>query len=191
MNYQIQNLLHTSLIIEDIGVTLQAIGGQDSIRIIPDRLYTSSRLLIEYQNKKWVRISVCNQEAPRMPIWPFSKPPAAPPPIPPPPPPSSPVQVSSPASDEVRALRGSVDILTRKINELLQQGPIFQAPIQAYRAPVQDIPDSLQTVDEPMFLPSSIVPKTADVRIQVTETESESKDFDSSLDALKQARKRK
>lgn len=189
MKYQIKNMLRTSLTIEDAGITLQAA----EARVISEQLYLSSKMLKEYSAKKWIQISSFQEPKP-MPIWPFSKPAPAPPP-----PPTTP-----PVTEEIKALRNNMGSLENRIAELL-----FALGAPAATTAVTPIPnpqairphgngrlptastDIMPELAEPMFVPSQIVPTTADVRIQVNESESEHEDFDSSLDALKNLRKRK
>jgi len=177
MSYVIRNLLHTSLTIEDAGVTLQARGTQ----VISDRLHESSRMIKEYSTKKWVHVSF-QQDPKPMPIWPFSKP--------------KPISVPTPnpSTDEVTVLKGAVNQLEGRIAELIQairsSGPT--SPVYLASTPKTiAAPPVMETIDEPMFIPTKIVPDAADVRINVDQSESDNTNFDSNLDALKSMRRRK
>lgn len=175
MMYLVTNRLSTSLIIEDIGVRLGASGGS---KLISDYTYNASRHIKEYEQKKWVSIATRPSPAVKapIPIWPFS---ATPPPV----------QTAHAPSSEVTILHGLVAKLENIIHSL-HSAPRAAVPVATSGLPTYSSVPQPQPSDEPMFIPSVIVPSVVDMKINVATTESENKDFDSGLEALKKARKK-
>ena len=172
MTYLITNRLGTSLLIADIGVRLEP----GSSKELMEHTFKSSRQLREYEQKKWVGIAV-RSAAPKkvpMPIWPFSSTPA-----------SVPTPTPSPSPDTT-ILHGLVAKLENLIVGL-QARTSTTGPTAATELTVIQQP---QRSDEPMFIPSQIVPDTADVSINVATSETDRQGFDAGLEALKKARKR-
>lgn len=180
MKYQITNLLHTSLTIEDIGVVLQSAGGKDSIKILPEQTYHSSRIIKKYERQKWVSTKII-LDGPKksIPVWPFSSTseivaPRRPPSSPPPPSPSAP-------NESFHHLETKLD----KILDLLRMSSTPSAVRTAF------IPSAVSAPSEPMFVPSKILPESAEVRINVKESEMDSSGMDEKIEALRKARRRK
>lgn len=183
--YLVTNRLPASLTIEDIGVRLDAAGGSSSSKLLPQQTFDSSRQIREYERKKWVTIEV----RPPVPIakapvavWPFS---AAPPSAPV----TAPVLTPSPEAVMLQGIMAKLDGMLAAIQKGPTPAVIYQtaAALPAPVAASQAVP---QPSVEPMFIPSQIVPKSADVSINVKTSESESEDFDSGLEALKKARRK-
>jgi hypothetical protein len=186
MSYLIQNRLAGSLVIEDISITLNA--GES--KLISDQVYNSSKKIKIYEQKKWVTSQPRSSTAHFTPYQITASPVTAPPPppsvvVPPPPPPPPPVapqppviQSPSPTTPHSEiALQGLVSRLETLVNTL--QTPRYHSP-----SPIQPISN------DPLFIPSKIVPESADVHINVSSAESDGQNFDSGLQALKKTRKK-
>lgn len=185
MMYMVTNRLATSLIIEDIGIRLEPAGGTASSKLLTEQTYHASRKLKEYEQKKWIAISVRTSPPPKaaIPIWPFSV---------------APVHPQLPVPSESAALHALVTKLEGIVQSL--QAPLMavsRAPApspatiyQAATALPQSMPSS-QASDEPMFIPKQIMPDAADVNINVATSETEREDYDAGLAALKNTRKKR
>lgn len=175
MKYLVTNRLATSLIIEDIGVRLNASGGN---KLLDEHTYSASRLIKEYEQKKWISVVTRSEPVakPPIPIWPFSSSPVLPPAPP------------SPPADVV-ILHGLVAKLENIIH-IMQSPARSAAPMHSSGLPIYSPAPQQQASDEPMFIPSIIVPGVVDMKINVATTETEKEDFDSGLAALKKARKK-
>ena len=185
MMYLVTNRLPASLTIEDIGVRLDAAGGSSSSKLLPEQTFHSSRQIKEYERKKWVTIEVRPPVAkPPIAVWPFSAAPtpasvAAPVPVSPP----------SPESLILQGIMAKLDGMLAAMQKAPTPATIYQtaASLPAATSQHQAAP---QPSVEPIFIPSQIIPKSADVSINVKTSESESEDFDSGLEALKKARRK-
>ncbi len=182
--YKVTNHLRTSLVIEDIGVTLQSQGGVDSSRTITANMLESSSDLKRMLHMKWVSVSSRPAPAPKrpVPVWPLSLRDVrdASPPVPAHPAPAPPAQAPAQAPDPVMA--DYVARLEGKMAEILsalRSSPGASAPAGAR--------DSLP---DPVFLPSKMVPD-ADARISVDAVETDAAGFDASKGALSKLRKKK
>jgi hypothetical protein len=206
MFYKITNLLSTSVVVEDLGVRLNARG---SCTVRADS-WAQSNDARDLEAKRWVRADkqyVQGRSSPSLAI-PHPQPPKLVPqdPLPPAPqstpavPPASGIPISQESFDRflrnqeelmkmMAGLAGSVPEKFDQINKSIQAMP---APaVVPYR------PGSVQAHEyspaargsDPMFIPASIVPKDAQANIKVQEGEVES-DVGSNVDALKRMRKR-
>jgi hypothetical protein len=156
---RITNLMETSIAIEDIGVHLPARG---SNVLIDTKTAERSRDLKSYQ--KWVRVEAV--VSPRLAIWPFTKPVVQPKSIPV----ALPVAVSSPVPvvselQQVRETLSTLNSLAHKLSEFMQQTKLVQSPIAAVAA------SEIVVEKDPIFIPSRVMPKNADVQIQTHEDE--------------------
>jgi hypothetical protein len=178
MMYLITNRLPSSLIIEDIGVRLAAAGGTSSSKLLSEHTYNASHQIKEYERKKWVMIEIRQPVAKApVPLWPFSAAPQAP--VPPPPPPAESVMLNK-VMDRLEGMIGSLQKASiPSPSAIYQSAAAIPAPIAHPQASA-----------DPMFIPKQIMPEVADVNINVKTSESETKDFDSGLEALKKARKK-
>ncbi len=187
ITYEVTNLLPTSLTIEDIGVNLQPAGGTQSSKVLSEHTYKASRHIRSCEQRKWVKVVVRRAFVPRpIPVWPFSKAPPAPAP---PPPPSTPA-ASRPSRSEV-VLAGLIQKLEILINRVQSAPTSSPAPQQTLLAPARArLAEDVSVAADPLFIPSSIVPTTAEVRIRVDESTTEKGDFESGTDALRKLRKK-
>ncbi len=166
MIYQITNRLGTSLTIEDIGIRLEA----GSSITLQERSYNSSRLIKTYIQNGWIAVSQFAEAKKPIPIWPFS---------------ASPPTVAPTTVTDSSALQSVLARLEHAISSL--QSNLVVAP----SASLSKSTSAAQASDEPMFIPSQILPVDADVQINVDTSETENANYDSGLQALKNARRRK
>ena len=179
MSYLIVSRLAGSLTIEDIGISLHP--GES--KLISDQLYNSSKKIKEYEIKKWISTHAKNSStnfSPYQITAPIPPAPIPPAPIPVPSVLTPAVQVPEQISDNELRLQS----LVSKLENLLSS---FQP--NKYESKTSQTPTP-QTHDEPHFIPSKILPDMANVHINVSSAESDGKNFDTGLEALKKARKK-
>lgn len=189
ITYTLTNLLITSLNIEDLGIILQARGGKDSICVITSDSYERSSKLKEFIGNKWVSVQQTHMSVPRV-RHRIHIPIKAPDPAP---------QLQSPS---VAALQDELRVMNSRFDEILtalKSVPSAQPPTVIH-VPVHAISNN-QHIDsknsdkrgliDPIFIPSSIVPKDANVQINTNSESSSGDGFDDSLAALKAAKKKK
>ena len=178
MMYLVTNRLSASLLIDDIGVRLEP----GSSKELFEHTYNSSRKLKEYEHKKWVSVSV-RAATPKksIPVWPFS---AVASPVSTPV--SVPAVVTAVQSPDSSILQGLVARLENLIGNLQTRAVTVGSAPSAVTHSVIDQPS-----DEPMFIPEFIIPKSANVSINVDTSESDRHDYESGVEALKNARKKK
>ena len=169
MSYLIVSRLAGSLTIEDIGISLHP--GES--KLISDQLYNSSKKIKEYEIKKWISTHAKNSSTNFSPYQITA-------PIPVPSVLTPAVQVPEQISDNELRLQS----LVSKLENLLSS---FQP--NKYESKTSQTPTP-QTHDEPHFIPSKILPDMANVHINVSSAESDGKNFDTGLEALKKARKK-
>jgi capsular polysaccharide biosynthesis protein len=182
MTYLVTNRLLTSLVIDDIGLRLEPSGS----KLLSEQTYKTSRLLREYEQKKWVTVAV-RSDAPAkapVPIWPFSA--VSAPRVHEPPPVVAPAEATV-LQGLVVELKGIISSLQAPLAAAARTPVTITSPTAAAVHPVASI---AQPVDEPMFIPRQILPNTADVSINVAKSETEDAGFDAGLEALKKARKK-
>lgn len=191
MLWRVTNLLSTSVSIEDLGITLQARGGEDGSTSISDEAKNSSRSLALLQNAKWVSV-VPHNSSPKMPMWPISKPP--PPPATPtvtaavPPPPAVPV-IAPPVMPMDPMMLETIRRLESTIAELAS---VIRSAPAAVATPPAGIPAvSIPRSEDPQFIPSNIVPTDVNVEIHARPEETSVPDFEQSASSLKNMRRRK
>ena len=171
--HKVTNCLATSLVIEDIGIRLEA----NESKQISSYAYLMSKKICEYEKKKWVHVHIVTQPlsntAKYAPIQQIVQ---------------QPVHVENhvpvrtePQKIDLSALNTIVSKLETIVNSIQ-----FQSVERATGTTTQTIQTKS---NEPIFIPSKIMPDTAEVRIKVATTESESLDFDSSLKALRGMKK--
>lgn len=184
----VRSLVPYALRLEDIGVHL---AGRGSTAAVLKATADSSSDLARERRAGHVSVSAIpgaslSPVRPKMPTWPFMRPPP-PPPLPPP-----------PESGAVLEVLGRID---GKLGELLRR-PVAPPPevvaahLKAVSA-VPGIPAGLPgggplpgPAGELQFIPSTILPESADVDIRVRK-ESVSADVDSASDALREMRRKK
>jgi hypothetical protein len=127
----------------------------------------------------------------KMPLWPFHKPgtpaPAAPPTgtgLTPP----SPPQSDTTMAPTVPAVHGDGPLLS-EIRDLLKV-LVHQGSATSHTTGRQSLPDAAGPSDAPIFIPDSIVPRGAEVKINMNSSEVQKPDFESAKNALSKARKR-
>lgn len=187
--YRITNLLSTSLTIEDLGITLQSRGGQDGTCIISSDSYERSLNLKDLLNRKFISAQIhliITSPSPQI-----QKPP--------------PVFPIPPTLTDVTSLQDEIRAMNSRFDEVLSVLRTSQAQAQAHAESQSNIPryvqipadmrghvhDQVSQSSDPIFIPSSIVPKDANVHINSSEEKSSVAGFDDSLAALKAARKKK
>jgi len=189
LSYLIVSRLAGSLTIEDIGISLHP--GES--KLISDQLYNSSKKIKEYEIKKWISTHAKNSStnfSPYQITAPIPPAPIPPAPIPPAPIPPAPIPVPSVLTPAVQVPEQISDnelrlqSLVSKLENLLSS---FQP--NKYESKTSQTPTP-QTHDEPHFIPSKILPDMANVHINVSSAESDGKNFDTGLEALKKARKK-
>ena len=185
MLYEVSNQLGTSLVIEDIGVTLQARGGSDSLKVITSNMRDSSSDLRKMLQLRWVSVSARPAAVTAaIPVWPLSLKRAVPEPVPVAHAPAAPAPAPryEPPRYDVSSLADSVAKMDGRMAEILSL-------LKAGRGPA-DGPLSARAVPDPVFLPSKMVPD-AEVRMTVASSETDSAGFDDSKEALSKLRRKK
>ena len=188
ITYKITNRLATSLVIEDIGVRLET-GGS---KLISCQTYELSKLVKQYEEKKWIGVSVYSYSYPvnlmkfpvkqhisHMVVESVKQSPKM----------SEELvkQESKPSSLDVSKLDTGIskfDILVSKF-----EGLINSIPTQIMASSGVTSADDKKKTDEPIFISSKILPDKAEVRISTSVSETGSDDFESSLRALKGRKK--
>jgi hypothetical protein len=175
--------MSTSVVIEDLGVHLPCKG---SSAIVDADSASRSKNLKE--RKQWIRIEPIPEVKP-MPVWPFLKvQPKPSPPVPPPP------------DDDIRQILSVLAQRTQTLLEIMaaKSSPQDSSEILAAiaRIPSISVAAAIHTQvqsDVPLFIPGQIVPTQAqaDSRIHAREEAVTVDDMDASLQALRQARKKK
>jgi hypothetical protein len=187
LTYKVTNLLSTSLKIEDLGIILQARGGNDGSCVISSDSCDRSVSLRELRQKRWVSVhplhaSIPSNIKPQTTAQPQE--------------PQEPQIDISALQNEIRSMNSRFDEVLAALKSVSQQAPIAAAAPVIIHVPVQ-MGSSGQShfhenpSSDPMFIPSSIVPKDANVHINTNEESSSVDGFDDSLAALKAARKKK
>jgi len=190
MLYEVSNHLGTSLVIEDIGVILQARGGSDSSRVITSNMRDSSSDLKRMLQLRWV--SVTSRPVPvkaSIPVWPLSvRRVQADPGLPAPGPPRAapPDRAPSPPGPDVSVLAHSVAQMDGKMSEILS----LLRGVQAAGGSLAATEAARAVRADPVFLPSKMVPD-AEVSMKVVSSESDSAGFDESKEALSKLRRKK
>lgn len=183
--YEVSNNLSTSLVIEDIGVTLQARGGVDSSKVITDNMHGMSSDIRKMVQLKWVTVSLRQASARRpMSIWPLSGLAHQPsrPPTPEPAVKAVPALPSGPDISSITSCVARLDDAMVEVLRFLRFGAAHGVGPSAPGAPM--IPQ------DPIFLPSRMVPE-AEVRMTVSSSETEASSFDESKEALAKLRQKK
>ena len=168
--HKITNCLATSLVIEDIGIRLEA----NESKQISSYAYLMSKKICEYEKKKWVHVHIVTQ-----PLSNTAK--------------YAPIQqiVQQPVRVEnhvpVRAEPQKIDLSA--LSTIVSKLETIVNSIQFQSVEIATGTTTQTKSNEPIFIPSKIMPDTAEVRIKVATTESESLDFDSSLKALRGMKK--
>ena len=190
ITYKLTNLLITSLNIEDLGIILQARGGEDSIRTITSDSYERSSKLKEFIRNKWVSAHEVAVSTPRT-RHKIQAPIKAPD--------LSPQLQSSDVvalQDELRAMNSRFDEILTALKSIPSAPPpvIVHVPVHTASSNneyVNSKNSDIPSLSDPIFIPSSIVPKDANVQINTNSESSSGHGFDDSLAALKAARKKK
>lgn len=192
MLWRVTNLLSTSVSIEDLGITLQARGGEDSSATISDESRNASRSLKNLVGARWVQLSPYSSGSQKMPAWPFSKP-ASPTPEPPPEPTPAirPPPVAAPDPVMLETMR-KLEATLAELAAAMRHNPTMHIPASttALFTPSVFTPSS-PAAPEPVFIPETIVPKDAKSEIHVKKDEVSSDSLESSASALKKLRKPK
>jgi hypothetical protein len=189
MLYEVSNNLSTSLVVEDIGVSLQARGGLDSSRVITQNMRDSSSDLRKMIQMRWVTVSSRPPAMSPVPVWPLSGIRTSPVDVPAQPAPAAappPAAVVPPVQD-VSSLVSSVSHLDGMMSEILSILKRGGAP-HGLPLPAQS-PHFQQPSQDPFFIPSKVVPD-AEAKITVASSETDSKEFDESKKALSKMRKK-
>jgi hypothetical protein len=174
---KITNISSISVVIEDMGVYLPGRG--DSSIVNADILKKSRNIL---DVKGLIRIDEVKVPKP-MPVWPFHKP-------------------EIPEEEETpRRELGNIEKDIRDIKKLLAEllsrpsappAEVVAAHLQVARERRELLKSGTLPLapEDPMFIPSTIVPDDAEAEIKASETEVIPDDFDGSLEALKRALKK-
>lgn len=203
MLYKITNLLSTSVTVEDLGIRLDAKG---TCTVRADS-WMQSNDARDLEAKRWIRAD--KQFVQGMPPPSVVAPPRPPPPkLIPQDPPQSQSRIDTPSVAGVPISQESFDRFLRNQEELMKMvtgiaGAVpagmdaINKSIQAMPAPavIPFRPGSVQAHefspsargDDPMFIPTAIVPKDAKANIKVQEGEAKA-DVNASAEALKKAR---
>lgn len=175
---RITNLIQSAVFIEDIGVRLAWKGSSSTVSL--DVANRSKSLSIAIKKKQVSKTIVSNSMPPR--VWPFPK--------------EKIRKTEEPDSRdrEISNLRGDIKGLQGQLSAILQavQDGNSRPIVMQQGAPgAQGQP--LVDHDDPMFIPSQIVPdeRTTESRINVKSDEVEVEDFDEAASALKRLRKNK
>jgi hypothetical protein len=178
---KITNRIASSVVIEDLKVYLP---GKGSWTIVLAASAEASKDLRE--NRHLVKLESIQTENP-MPVWPFIKSP---------PPKRVPSPEPDPGPRELKELLQSVRGIQTALQELLLRPS--PAPADVLAAHVQAIqqrggippglPGGPDPSEDPLFIPSQIIPKDTDADIQAREGKVQKDNFDEGANALKRAR---
>ena len=176
---KITNITAASVVIEDIGVFLS---GKGSTQTVKSEVIAQSKNF--HDVKKLVRVDKIRTIKP-MPIWPFIKKPI----------PAQPEK--EPPKGELGDIRQDIRKIRELLSDLLSR-PTAPDPevVAAHMQVSQERKKLFQDgnlplpVDDPMFIPSSIVPDEVEVVIKTSEVEITKDDFDGDLEALRKALKK-
>ena len=200
-SYRITNRMPTSIVLEDVGITLQRAGGSDSSAVIPESLYLGSRDVRD--RKDWLRVEKIHEPS------------VAPPPVNTPPPklaqnpppklatdtspapsvPAFPMQMG-PSASEVAALHETIRIMGNNMAKLVgliaQQQSERHVPSypQHDGSPTEHRVSRQERPVEPVYIPGTILPKDAETHISTQDKDSSDEGFDESAAALRNLRKK-
>lgn len=191
--YRLTNRMPMTVVLEDMGVTLQRAGGTDSSVVVPAALYLGSSDAKKHAS--WFRVES------------IQEPSSAPPPVhavhppprldtdtsPAPAPPVFPAPSPSPAIESLHATVRELDakmaqfisIMANAQNQQVVYLPSDESPRGGHR------PRSSVREEDPVFIPGSILPKGAESHISVQEGDSSDEGFDDSAEALRKLRRKK
>jgi hypothetical protein len=170
MKYKITNIVNADVIIEDLSIRLP---GKGSNVIIDANIANRSRDLVV--NRNLIRIDKIGEKVP-MPIWPFVKSKKLPDPTP----------ESNATQKDLSDIKSMLaDILLRMNSESASKTVIKKVIAVSQN----QVPEILE-VQEPMFIPSKIMPDQAEVDIKLREREVSKTDLSEGIKALKKLRSR-
>lgn len=189
---KIVNLIPGDVVIEDLGIRLR---GRGDSSIVPAGAAAASKDLVK--NSRFVKVETIRVQDP-VPFWPFVKEREEPQPRRPPPPvQASPVQQLSELAELKRYLSG----INQALQSLLERpSPAPPEVVAAHVRTAQSmmaLPSGLPGAtnlpgsgsgNDPMFIPSKIVPDNASTSIKVKEESVVKDDFEDGLDALRKVR---
>lgn len=204
--YRITNKLGTSLRIEDAGIVLQARGGQDSSAVISRDMYDRSRDIHRY--RQYLDISVYVPESHKAPAWPLTK--ILQPII---------AKINSKTheakTDDAVQVPSKTDSIVQTqdrppvqsepyiqssevlsmISELNRKTDIILSSLHNRTLPnsvhIYNELNNIKEINEPSFIPSQIMPKVAEVKMNVQTEETDTNNIQKSTDALAKLRKKK
>jgi hypothetical protein len=174
-NSRIINISNISVVIEDIRVYLPGKGDSD---IVNTELVNRSKDFRDVRSL--VRVEEIKTDK-SMPVWPFHK--------------SLPKLKEAPQED-TGSIKEDVRIIKELLTKLLSRPSAPPAEVVAAHMRVaQERQELLKAgtlplpMQDPMFVPSSIIPDDAEAVIKTKETEITKDDFDGNVEALKKALK--
>jgi len=175
--YKIINQTYADVMIEDLRIHLPGKGSWSYVFAASLEASKDFKKVCHFVKLEPVRIER------QMPIWPFVKAPRAPDPEPP------------KKSVELKELIESVRRIERALQDLLTRPSPPPADVVAAHVHAigqRGIPVGLPgaPLDDPVFIPSKIIPDGADADIKIREGEVQKDDFDAAANALKKARKK-
>jgi len=195
MRVRITNKTSAAIIIEDLGITLQQAGGSDSSCIISGRQYADSRDLKSHAS--WIRVDMIPDAefVVKRPHLVQSKPDLVQPVIEK----SHSLPKSVPetlaSNPELVNINNTLLLIDKKLSKiielLLRPAPEQPQPQIVYVQSSPNAPSQHNTSqsNSDIFIPSSIVPKDVETRIQVKESAVDGSNFDDASKALKKMRK--
>lgn len=189
---KITNLIPGDVVVEDLGVRLRGLG--DS-RTVPAEAAAASADL--GRNSRFVKVETIRTKD-KVPFWPFVRE-RRPDPRP------EPVQAPSPSpSPDLSALQKQMEGIASGLQALLERPPPAPPEVVAAHVRTAQSRSSMPlgfpggpnlpgagTGDEPLFIPSKIVPDEAEASIKVSEEAVDKGDFEEGLAALRRAKRGK
>lgn len=198
MMCRISNITPMNIVIEDLGIRLQPVGGKGSHALV--RADMARRSIDLGRNTQWVKIEefeIVSPNAPKAPHPVAAVVPAKPPVaavVPAKPPVAAEVpqlpQFSQPQSSELEELKKSLDGMVARQEELFKLLQLaVQRPMVSAHVPVAHFDAGNFSSDE-VILPGKLVPESVEVSVKVREDEHSADGFDDALAALKKAKNR-
>jgi len=191
MMYRIVNVTSMNVVIEDIGLRLQPVGGTSSQAIV--RADVADKSVDLKRHARWIKIekfeiasSRCAIPTVQAPVPEVMSLPAAPVQTPAPPP------VSAKRDVEFENLLRSMDAMKSRQEDLfaLLQAAMAKPAFAPSPAPFHVVQPSVAQSQDPVILPGKMLPESVEISVKPCETDLSRDDFDSALEALRKAKGR-
>lgn len=169
MRYELINLQRHSIVIEDLGIRFDGVGS----RVVLDE----NQFMMSQNLKSILNFFKVNRLPEEKASWPF---------IPEAPPPKSPIDISNVNEVALTKILSKMDEMIKSINNL----QLKVNTTQYVPAPSQHTAFNESSINEPVFIPSKIIPDQVETSLQVRESDTEKHDMEEASNALRNLRRK-